>query len=80
MADTTITQKGRNNMCEYCKVEIPKDLWWDIEARIMLTIGGWTTVYIGPDKEGHIGIMAVGDGTSDVYYPNFCPNCGRKLR
>lgn len=42
--------------------------------------GGWTACYIGPDENGKIGCWGCGDGHTEIYYFNYCPNCGRKLK
>ena len=49
------------------------------ESTIVVAEGGWTTVRIGPDKDGRIFIVGVSDGETERYYPKFCPECGRAL-
>lgn len=37
-------------------------------------------VRMGVDRDGKIVLWASGEADSDFYYPNFCLNCGRKLK
>lgn len=41
--------------------------------------GFMTEIRGGPDESGRFYMMAVGEDTSDRYYPKFCPECGRFL-
>lgn len=67
-------------MCIYCDTNKPAEEWLGINPEVELISGGYVRIYIGPDKNGRIGIVGVGDGTTDIYYPNFCPECGDKLK
>ena len=49
------------------------------DEEIDLVEGGWTVVKVGRDPIGRIYIQGSGDGRTDRYYPNFCPNCGAQL-
>ena len=48
-------------------------------SQIQLVEGNWTSLYAGKDKENRLFLCAHGDGYTDLWYPNFCPECGRKL-
>lgn len=67
--------------CRYCnrKPEFDKSgsfYEWDNEEEIAQ--GPWTLMYAGVDEKGRMILTASGDGRA-VYYPKYCPECGRKL-
>lgn len=69
-------------MCKYCelKLKIDEDIGYEkYENSIELASGGWTTLYIGIDKDGNVVLRALGDGYTNDCLINFCPFCGRKV-
>lgn len=50
------------------------------ESAIRVASGGWTDCFIGVDEDGKLGCFGWGDGDTDFYYFNYCPQCGRKLK
>lgn len=68
-------------MCQFCRIKYDplKECDWEKERRCAVTPYRWTSLERGVDKEGKIFMIAVGDDESAYYYPEFCPDCGRKL-
>ena len=67
--------------CKYCnrKPEFDKSgnfYEWDNEEEIAQ--GPWTLMCAGVDEKGRMILTAIGDERA-VYYPKYCPECGRKL-
>ena len=56
-------------MCEFCntKKEIPIEKGYNIN------------LLIGKDTENKLYFRAVGEDYTDMYYPKYCPECGKKL-
>lgn len=48
--------------------------------RKTLAEGGWAALYFGVEADGTLFMSAAGEGESDHYCPNFCPECGRQIR
>lgn len=69
-------------MCRYCeqKRKLDQDnTYFDFDNQIEIASGGWTSLYIGVNKENKIVLRACGDGLTDDCVINYCPFCGRKL-
>lgn len=69
-------------MCKYCeqKLRLEEDGYYEkFDNQIEITKGGWTSVYIGIDKNERLVLRACGDDFTDDCLINFCPFCGRKL-
>lgn len=74
-------QEENEKRCKYCsrKPEFDRSgqfYDWDNEEEIAR--GPWTLMYAGVDENGDMTLVASGDGRA-VYYPKYCPECGRKL-
>lgn len=76
-------------MCEYCEIipqfyEDPlngKTYYDEEKSQKILNKESWYTyLVIGADENGKIYIGPHYEGSSDFWYPNFCPVCGRDLR
>lgn len=49
------------------------------ESSRVLSSGPWSWLKVCKDQNDRLAIYAVGDEDTELYYPNFCPECGRKL-
>ena len=69
-------------MCKYCErkpIFVKNEIFFTIDNETDLAYKDFTNLSMGVDKEGRIYIAAYGEGTA-IWYPNFCPVCGRSLR
>lgn len=67
-------------MCKYCerKPIITGYEWYPWENEEVLESGSYTDLTIGVDDNSRIYLAACGDDEA-IWYPNFCPVCGRPL-
>ena len=68
-------------MCKYCEQRPKRDVngyYRQCDNQIEISEGGWVSMYIGVEEDGIIVVRAEGDSVAE-YYPNYCPECGRKL-
>ena len=56
------------------------DRYNDLKSSYVLVSGCYDELRAGADRDGRIVLWALGEGESDFYYPNYCPECGRKLK
>jgi hypothetical protein len=49
------------------------------ENEVELVSGIWTAIYVAVTVDNKIVLRACGEDYTDDYYPNYCPECGRKL-
>lgn len=49
-------------------------------SSIELASGGWTDLRAGKNENNKVIMYGLGDGETDLYYPKYCPECGRKLQ
>ena len=73
---------AKNKQCKICGIKpsfYSDGLHNLFDSCIDLVNGGWTAVRAGKDKENKVIIYGQGDGETDLYYPKYCPECGRKL-
>lgn len=68
--------------CKICGIK--PSFWSDgtylrYESAITLVDGGWTALRAGKDENDKVIMYGYGDGKTDLYYPKYCPECGRKL-
>lgn len=68
-------------MCKYCerKPIFTNGYYREWENEIDLEEPSYVTLRIGVDKNSMIYLSAAGDDKV-IWYPNFCPVCGRPLR
>lgn len=69
-------------MCEFCDVKMinisTKAGWLDMVWNHKLAEPG-EVLYVNRDENG-VYIYGSGECSCDIYYPKYCPECGRKLR
>lgn len=68
--------------CKLCglKPEFYHDGSYDgFSSSFELAPGNYTTLYASADERGRLFIYGYGDDETERYYPNYCPECGRKL-
>lgn len=73
-------------MCQYCEIEpvFTKDILGhdvydkDKSQKVLKSGGMYSDLVIGADSEGGI-FMEADEGANALWYPNFCPVCGRNL-
>ena len=71
-----------NKECKICSCQQAEDVdgYVDLYAStIEIVQGGWTSLRAGKDKDGKVIMYGMGDGDTELYYPKYCPECGRKL-
>lgn len=76
-------EKAKNKCCKICDIKpyIWGDGTWVLhESSLILAEGPWTTLYACKDRDGRTALYGVGDDFTDLYYPKYCPECGRKLK
>lgn len=61
---------------DYC---IDGTTWSRFDSSKLLSSGPWTWLKACKDKDNRLALYAVGDDYSDLHYPKFCPECGRRL-
>ncbi len=68
-------------MCKYCerKPVFSNGYHMYYENETDLGEPGYAALRIGVDEDGRIYLAALGDDRV-IWYPNFCPVCGRPLR
>lgn len=74
-------------MCEYCEIEpvFRKNtrglrVYNKDESQKVLDPGGmYSQLVIGTDEDGRV-FMEADEYANRLWYPNFCPVCGRDLR
>ena len=74
-------------MCQYCEIEpvftkdvLGRDVYDKDKSQKVLKSGGmYSDLVIGADDEGRI-FMEADEAANSLWYPNFCPVCGRDLR
>lgn len=49
------------------------------ESSKVLSAGPWTWIKACKDEDNRLALYAVGDENTELYYPKFCPECGRRL-
>lgn len=67
-------------MCKYCERK-PVGTgykWYPWENEEVLESGSYTNLTIGVDSDSRIYLAANGDDEA-IWYPNFCPICGRQF-
>lgn len=75
--------KARHLGCPLCNMKPFFTLdgeWSQFESSKELESGPWTKLYACIDKNGSLAMYGAGDSTTDLYYPRFCPECGRELQ
>ena len=68
--------------CEYCnqKLVLEKDGQYNsFKNQIEIASGGYTSVYIGINRENKFVIRGAGDDYTDDTIINHCPMCGKAL-
>ena len=53
--------------------------WSQYESSKVISSGPWTWLKACKDKDNRLALYGVGDDYTELYYPKFCPECGRKL-
>ena len=74
-------------MCEYCEIEPVfttdahgHDVYNKDKSQKVLDSGGmYSQLVMGTDEDDQVFIEA-DEGANRMWYPNFCPVCGRDLR
>lgn len=69
--------------CQLCSMKPVFDAegcWLRFESSTNLEYGPWISLMACKDQLDRMAIYAVADDYSDMYYPNFCPKCGRRLK
>lgn len=74
-------------MCEYCEIEpmFKKDILGhsvydkDGSQKVLDPGGMYSQLVMGTDEDEQVFIEA-DEGANRLWYPNFCPVCGRDLR
>jgi hypothetical protein len=75
-------------MCEFCDVKMmdigTKEGWLDMVwnhnlIKVFGGDGGKDTLFVNRDEKG-VYIFGSGECDCDIYYPKYCPECGRKLK
>jgi len=72
----------KKTMCKICgiKAQFYNDGCFNYyDSSISLAKGGWTSLCAGKDENDKVVMYGYGDGKTDLYYPKYCPECGRKL-
>lgn len=59
-------------MCKLCENK-PK-------TKQTIEEGAYIVLNAGIDENSRLYFEAVGESYTDRYYPNYCPECGRKLQ
>ena len=70
------------NKCKICglKPKFLRERYQRYESSIEIITGNLTSVRVAKDRNDRVFIYASGDCYTDNYYPNYCPECGRKLK
>lgn len=74
--------RSEKKSCKLCSLKpyfLNDGTYVQYESSVLLADGGWTAVRACKDKDGFTGIYAVGDDYSEMYYPHYCPECGKKI-
>ena len=74
-------------MCQYCEIEPAfttdsrkRKVYDKDESQKVLDPGGmYSQLVIGTDEDGRV-FMEADEVANRLWYPNFCPVCGRDLR
>ena len=74
-------------MCQYCEIEPVfttdshgRNVYDKDKSQKVLDPGGmYSQLVIGTDKDGRV-FMEADEVANRLWYPNFCPVCGRDLR
>lgn len=68
--------------CRICglRPQFHDGVWQQYQSSLTIACGGYTAVRACKDEAGRTAIYASGDDYSELYYPRFCPECGRKLK
>ena len=53
--------------------------WGQYESSETISSGPWTWLKACKDKDNRLALYGVGEDFTEMYYPKFCPECGRKL-
>lgn len=53
--------------------------WSQYDSSKVISSGPWTWLRACKDKDNRLALYGVGDDYTELYYPKFCPECGRKL-
>ena len=69
--------------CKFCHMEEPGGNY-EHNGELVRTFslpddGSYHDLHMGFDRFAKVGMMA-SENYYDVYYPKYCPECGRKLR
>jgi len=72
-------ERKKCSLCSIKPVFFGGKQWSQWDSSISLADGGWTGLRACKDWNDKLAIYAVGDEYSDLYYPKFCPECGREL-
>ena len=60
--------------CEFCDINIAGD-----RRRRTIETGSWVALLSEFDDYDRLFLFAQAENNTDRYYPEFCPECGRKL-
>ena len=72
----------KNISCKYCTrkpIFESTGRFYEWENEEFVAIEDWIQIAIGVNEQGRFRITAHGENSVD-YYPNYCPECGRKLQ
>ena len=66
--------------CIYCNSELlEKSNVSRFFNSIILSSGRYTWLCLDVVGNGDVAVYAIGDDSTDRYYPKYCPNCGRRI-
>lgn len=69
--------------CPLCSMKPFFDMageWHGYSSSKQLESGPWISLRACKDKYDRLAIYATAEDDTDFYYPNFCPECGRRLK
>ena len=67
--------------CSLCSLKpyIWHGEWQREESSLKLATGPWTGLYACRCEDGRLALYGLGDSYTDMYYPAYCPECGRRI-
>lgn len=76
--------RSEKKACKLCSIEASfytdssgETAWERYESSLLLATAPWTGLRACRYKDGRLALYGVGDNETNLYFPNFCPECGK---
>lgn len=74
--------RDNKKACKLCSMEPyfdPDGEWSMYASSETLETGAWVTLYACKDKDDRLAIYGSAECFTDLYYPKYCPECGKRI-